>query len=557
MSGARAMYVRICLVAALAAIAASQDASKKFPKKEARISSLEDYCRTEGEVVRCSGFHFDREQQKATFDLQTEVRIAADGNTYEVGKEQSARTFVFENCSFVNFPLGLFYTLEISELDMRGCGIRHVHWENFASGAEKMAILLLADNEIHELPSKTFSGASSLQFLFLNRNRLSKLHIDSFENLGELQHLDLAENELEDLPPDVFSDLKSLQRVFLADNLLTIVAGDLFANNPLLFSVTLQRNRLEELEEYAFRPKGVGKEVAEHQVHSIDLSHNPRLKVLLLNLNVSHLYASNCSLDRVNLYGSVTTVDLSFNSVRELYFPASDKLEHLVLRNNSLVQLASLSRLPRLRHLDVADNPELGHLPEDWQTPQMEMLVLRNTGQEELPLKAIEGMPNLKKLDVSGNRITDLDPSSFPLLSQLTHFYIHKNSWNCFSLRAVLDVLIRPNGITYSVDIPDPDFPGEYLHGIACMYRIANKESMESSSSSEVAPESFEFWEKPKNYNAPSSEVEELRREFKVIVQHFDEKFDMAFAQLRRLNELMESIERLNQTVWNQVTLSV
>ncbi|KAH8336567.1 hypothetical protein KR074_007424 [Drosophila pseudoananassae] len=550
------MDVRICLLAALAAISASQDASKKFPKEMVRISSLEDYCRTEGEVVRCSGFNFDKEQQKATFDLQTEVRIAADGNTYEVGEEQSARTIVFENCTFVNFPLRLFYTLEVSELDIRGCGIRHVYWENFSSGAEKLVILLLADNEIRELPSKTFSGANNLQFLFLNRNKLSTLHIDTFEGLQDLQHLDLSENELEDLPPDVFSELKNLQRVLLADNLLTIIAGDLFAHNPRLFYVTLQRNRLEELEEYAFRPKGVGKEVAEHQVHSIDLSHNPQLQVLLLNLNVSHLYASNCSLDRVNLYGSVTIVDLSFNRIRELYFPASDKLEHLALRNNSLEQLASLSRLPRLRHLDVADNPELGRLPEDWQTPQMEILVLRNTGQEELPLKAIEGMPNLKKLDVSGNKITDLDPSSFPLLSQLTHFYIHKNNWNCFSLRMVVDVLIRPNGITYSVDLHDPDFPGEYFHGIACMYRLAQKESIDSSSG-ETSPETFEFWEKQNSYKGPSSEVEELRREFKAIVQHFDQKFDHLFGELSRLTEQMESIERLNRTVWSQVTLSV
>ncbi|XP_017003612.3 nephrocan [Drosophila takahashii] len=555
------MYVRycllfgfwICLLISLAVADEDADvntpADEESPSRIVLVSSLEGHCQTEGKVTSCRGFNFESEDEKATFDLPTEVRIAEDGTTYEVGDEEPSRSLIFENCSFTNFPLRLFYTLEVSELDMRSCGIRFVYWENFSIGADKLVILLLSDNAIEMLPMRTFRGAGNLEFLFLNRNRLRKINAGAFENLKKLQYLDLTGNQLEDLPRDIFAELKSLRHVGLAENQLTIIESDLFAQNPGLLSVAMQNNRLQEVGEYAFRSKG-----RDHQMQYVDLSHNPGLKVLLLNINATNLTVRNCSLDRVNLYGSVTNVDLSDNRVRELYFPASEALEHLVLRNNSLVQLASLSRVPRLRHLDVADNPDLGQLPEGWQTPHLEMLVLRNTGQVEVPLEALQGMQNLRKLDISGNNLTEIDPSSFPTLTQLTHFYIHGNNWNCFSLRLVMDVLIRGNGITYTVDDYDPNFPGEYFHGIACMYRLSEKESLDSSSSAEI---SASVEASPKPSNSDPSEVEKLRQELKSVVQHFEAKFDMIFSQLAQLNEQMQAFEVLNKTIWSQVTLSV
>ncbi|XP_017056921.1 leucine-rich repeat-containing protein 15 [Drosophila ficusphila] len=536
-------------LAVVAAVAEDSDSDEDSRSRIVLVSSLEGYCRTEGQITRCSGFKFENEAEKATFDLPTEVRIAEDGTTYEVGDEEASRTLVFENCTFTNFPLRLFYTLEVSELDMRACGIRYVYWENFSIGADKLVILLMSDNEIEVLPTGTFRGAGNLQFLFLNRNKLSKLQTGVFENLKQLQYLDLTDNQLVDLPRDVFSELRSLQHVGLANNQLATVESDLFAQNPRLLAVAMQNNRIREVGEYAFRSKGLG-----HRMEYVDLSHNPQLDVLLLNINATNLTVRNCSLDRVNLYGSVRNVDLSDNRVRELYFPASEALERLLLRNNSLEQLASLSRVPRLRHLDVADNPRLGRLPDGWQTPHLQILVLRNTGQVELPLEALQGMPNLRNLDISSNNLTDIDPSSFSTLSQLTHFFIHNNNWNCFSLRTLIDILIRPNGITYTVDEGDPDFPGEYIHGIKCMYRMPEKETLDSSYSAEI---SASVESSPKPSAADSSEVEELRRELKSVVQHFEAKFDLIFSQLEKLNEQMQAFEVLNQTVWNQVTLAL
>ncbi|XP_022215963.2 nephrocan [Drosophila obscura] len=547
------MYVRNCLVVwSLVSVVLLVVASAEIPPNLIRVESLTDHCLVKAEQTRCTGFNFDSDGERASFDLQTEVRITPDGSTYEVvGDDQPTGALIFENCTFVHFPARLLHSLEVTELDMRSCGIRHMRWDSFAMGAEKLVILLLADNLLEELKDKNFNGAGNLQFLFLNRNKIGNLETDTFDGLQNLQYLDLSENQIEELPPRIFDDLQSLQTVVLAHNLLTSIAGDLFAYNPRLHSVSLHTNRLEDLEEHAFR---VGTQ--HRRLHSLDISHNPRLTVLLLNLNVSRLMVRNCSLDRVNLYGSVTEVDLSDNRVRELYFPASETLEYLVLRNNSLVQMASLTRVPRLRHLDVADNPGLAPLPEDWQTPELEVLDLRSTGQQELPLEALQGMPQLRKLDISGNNLTDIDPTAFPLLSELTHFYLHANNWNCFSLRNIMDILIRSNGITYTVDTVDPDFPGEYIHGIACMYRQPEREPLGGYSSTEIDSGFSASVESTQQMSEPA-EVEKLRKELKSVVQHFEAKFDRIMEALEKLNDRMSSIEKLNDTIWNQVTLSV
>lgn len=370
------------------------------------IESLQENCefKSEGGTCRCSQFQFEQIDEIAFFELQTQVHIAADGKTYELGedqRDQRIETLIVTNSTFVNFPLHLFYAMpQLSELDMRRCRVQNVSWETFLA-ANKLQILLLSDNEISELSENLFNYAPELEYLFVSGNRLHTLHPNAFKGLRKLRHLDLSANQLQQLPERLFADLIGLQELFLAENQLSFISVDLLTYNTRLQTVSLHTNRLRQLDEYAFR-------AAAHML-LLDLSHNPELQVLILGLDAGHFIARNCSLTRVNLFGAVSNVDLDDNQLQELYFSMPEALQHLGLRNNSLVQLATLSHVPRLRHLNVADNPQLGDLPEDWQTPQLERLDLSNTGLDQLPLAALRGMPELRKLNVSANNISEID----------------------------------------------------------------------------------------------------------------------------------------------------
>ncbi|XP_030373557.1 protein artichoke [Scaptodrosophila lebanonensis] len=543
------------------------------------INSLRENC----DLVesRCQGFNFPMADEVAFFDLQTEVRIAPDGATYQLGGEKRMERLTFENSTFVNFPLHLFYELELKELDMRGCNVRHVTWDAFLM-ANKLQVLLLSRNNIHRLEASVFGFATELQYLFLDGNKLRHVHAQTFKGLRKLRHLDLSENRLNILPDHIFDDLEQLREVVLAQNRLRAIGNELFAHNSQLLIVSLHTNRLRELGEYAFRSpmQQQQREQAQpqqqqdreavkprQQLLNLDLSHNEQLNVLVLNLNAGYLWARNCSLYRVNVYGSVTNVDLSDNRLMELYFSAPEALQHLQLRNNSLAQLASLSRVPNLQHLDVSDNPALKELPAGWQTPALELLDISNTSHTEMPMAALEGMPQLRKLNVSANNLTEIDPNAFDRLSHLTHFYIHANNWNCYNLNLIMDLLIRPHGITYTVDAFDQYFPGQYINGIACMYRLPEDDDSSNefeSRSLEPRPEIMDTQASASVENLQElkidpalEEVNKLRQELKVVVQHFEEKLDRVSEQFNALDAKMKAIETLNSTFWKQVTITV
>ncbi|XP_034485215.1 insulin-like growth factor-binding protein complex acid labile subunit [Drosophila innubila] len=485
----------------------------------------------------------------AFFELPTKVHIAPDGATYELGEEERLVTLIMENATFVNFPLHLFYELpQLSDLDMRHCNMRYVSWECFLE-ANKLKILLLSDNEIAQLDESSFSYASELEYLFISYNKLSSLHPDAFKGLGQLRHLDLSNNQLELLPEQLFEELSALQELVLAENKLRYISSELLSHNTRLQTVVLHTNQLQNLGEYAFHSAPL--------LLFVELSHNPGLEVLLLSLNAGHLLARNCSLSRVNLFGAVSNVDLDNNHLQELYFSTSEALEHLVLRNNSLQQLATLSNVPRLRHLNVADNPQLGDLPNDWQTPELERLDLSNTGLLQLPLEALRGMPQLRKLNVSANNISEINPQDFEQLTQLTHFYIHANNWNCFNLRLVMDMVIIQHGISYTVDKFNDDFPGEYIYGIECMYRLPEQEQMTSDMQQEVDSSSASSATIEYSQLVEPNVVEKLRQELKSVVQHFETRLDMVSGQLNTLNAKMQTLEHMNSSLWNQVSIRI
>ncbi|ALC45703.1 CG10824 [Drosophila busckii] len=516
------------------------------------IRTLDDNCQWQVDSSwLCTDFNFDQADQVAFFEPRTEVHIMPDMATYELREKRRVRALIMKNSTFRNMPLHLFSALpQLQELDMRQCQLQHVTWDCFLA-AEQLQILLLSNNQLTQLEERNFGYANNLEYLFLSDNKLQQLHRDAFKGLSKLRHLDLSTNELQHLPAGLFDELQQLQQLSLHENRLQYLSSELLSHNTQLHTIILHTNYLSELAEQAFS--------FQSRLLLLDLSNNAPLELLLLQLNSSHLHARNCSLYRVNIFGSITNVDLRSNRLQELYFSSSETLEHLVLRNNSLAQLVTLTRVQRLRSLEVADNPQLRGLPSDWQTPQLERLDLSNTGLQQLPLETLRGMPHLRKLNVSANNISEIDIQSLSLLTQLTHFYIHANNWNCYNLKHVMRMLILAHGITYTADKFDNEFPGEYINGIACMYRLEQQSEPEQL---QIVADSSANKLRYAQYNqvnaqAEPSAIDQVRQELKAVVQHLEAKLDGVYAQLIQLNAKMQSLERLNSSLWNQVTITV
>uniref|UniRef100_A0A1A9WRU0 Uncharacterized protein n=1 Tax=Glossina brevipalpis TaxID=37001 RepID=A0A1A9WRU0_9MUSC len=519
--------------------------------QEKRIS-LDERCLND----KCYNYDYDNAEIITFFENRPTIQII-NGNTYDIRESKLYNSLSFFDSKFYNFPLNLFYASKVHELDMRNCSIAHMTWENFLM-ADNLSILLLSENHLNNIKSLTFSYAPNLSFLFLDSNRIQRLHNDSFKGLNKLFYLDLHNNLLENLPKDLFSYLPALQQLNLANNRLRVLSNEIFELNLRLNNVIISNNLLESLGEYVFANQQLMK--------VLDISHNKPLKDLVGNMRVELLWVRNCSLTRVNIYGEAINVDLQQNHIMELYFTQPESLETLNLRENSLQQIASLTQAINLRSLDISHNPSLKTVPDLWQLDSLERLDLSNTSLQQLPLFTLATSRHLISLDVSLNLLEEIDPENFISLEQLTHFYIHNNNWNCYNLRLIMDLLMKPFQITYIRDAPDDDeFPGSYIEGIKCMYRLPEMREEESEERAFFAqlkrsPPSSEI-----NVNAGDGDdndddmtkIEELRQELKAIVGIYEQKFSKIIKKLENLESRLLPFEIANKTIWQHVTITV
>uniref|UniRef100_A0A1A9ZCC7 Uncharacterized protein n=1 Tax=Glossina pallidipes TaxID=7398 RepID=A0A1A9ZCC7_GLOPL len=508
--------------------------------QEERVS-LDERCL----LNKCYNYDFASAQVVAFFENKPKIRFI-NGNTYDIHEAKHYSNLIFLHSKFYNFPLNLFYASKVEELDMRNCSVAHLTWENFLM-ADNLSILLLSENHLTEIKSTTFAYAPNLSFLFLDGNFISRLRGDSFKGLNKLTYLDLHDNRLENLPSDVFNYLPALQQLNLADNRLRYIGNEIFEMNVRLNSVIMANNLLQSLGEYAF--------ANQPHLKLLDISHNKPLKYLVGNMRVEHLWARNCSLTRVNIYGEAINVNLQQNHIMELYFTQPESLETLNLQANSLQQIASLTQVVNLRTLDLSHNPQLEAVPDLWQIDSLERLDLSNTSLQQLPLLALATSRHLQSLNISSNLLEEIDPPNFHSLRQLTSFYIHNNNWNCYNLQLVMDLLIKPFQIVYTRDDPDDEFPGTYINGIKCMYRLPEmSEEREFFAQLKRSPLSDIDVDSNNSDNDSTNNVEELRSELKAIVGIYEQKFAKIIAKLEDLESRLLPFEMANKTIWQHIT---
>lgn len=117
-----------------------------------------------------------------------------------------------------------------------------------------------------------------------------------------------------------------------------------------------------------------------------------------------------------------------------------------------------------------------------------------------------------------------------------------------------MDLLVLQHGMSYSIDKFDENFPGIYINGIACMYRLP--ESEQDPAEMRVQADKTETVIEYAQLSEPS-EVEKLRQELKAVTQHFEARLDQVNGLINRLTEKIDAIDRINSTLWNQVSIMV
>ncbi len=188
----------------------------------------------------------------------------------------------------------------------------HNPWQAFV----QLQNLSLDRNQLSKLPNGFFTGLNRLKMLNLHENRLHNLQESIFAGLVQLRLIDLSKNSLNALPAGLFAGLNRLKAIELYDNKLGTLPENIFAGLARLNDLDLNNNSLKTL------PVGIFAGLA--QLRSICLFDN-QLKTLPENI-----FAGLAQLRDLSLGGNQLT------SLPQNIFADLNQLLEICLRDNNL-----------------------------------------------------------------------------------------------------------------------------------------------------------------------------------------------------------------------------
>ena len=280
------------------------------------------------------------------------------------------------------------------------------------SEALKLKEIDLCGNELAALPPELLPAGQQLKRLSLARNRLASVP----DGLAESQckKLYLQHNRLSAPPPLP----KNLQLVDLSDNALSgAVTLPLDDGQPMLQAVKVARNQINRLRVDAGPTLGT-LDASQNGLRVLPEGSAMGTSLKKLNLSGNGLPLLAPSLTRcVNLL----ELDLSANRLCALPLDLSPlgSLKALHLQRNRLAALPRSVWLPSLLELNVSRNALLEMpRPRASTVPLVELTAARNA-LRELPAPLLSSLPALTRLDVSSNRLRELDVGGLRALRRL------------------------------------------------------------------------------------------------------------------------------------------
>ncbi|KAH8408615.1 hypothetical protein KR215_008340 [Drosophila sulfurigaster] len=312
--------------------------------------------------------------------------------------------------------------------------------------------------EIRNTQTKLTIGAANsslnmpqLSFLDLHVSRLELLS-EGFSNLPHLWHLNISGCGVEQLLVSHFPTDCLLGQIYASNNKLSVLTKDLLSKFPNLIFGFFENNSISHVELPYMGSLNI-----------LDLSHNdlttfnitfgncPYLKKLYLNNN--KLTQFQITLPEEDVASSAEKVfgleilDLSNNSISELLenqFESLGELVWLELSGNKIAVLKSthFAGLTSLRFLHLQSNGKLELGDHAFETlKQLETLDLSYNGLEILSphlfgYKEVDKqglydylpMPYMRKLNLNGNKLQQLDPGTFEKLPSLDTLLLANNA---------------------------------------------------------------------------------------------------------------------------------
>ncbi|XP_053985507.1 protein artichoke-like [Hylaeus volcanicus] len=301
---------------------------------------------------------------------------------------------------------------------------------------DRLKTLILDHQKSPRSPS--FWGSLAGNRYYDPRSKVSNKQGSFFPSLESLH---LSGVDFEYFIPYFNKSFPVLSNLYLADNDLQYIREDIFSILPKhLKSLHLERNKLRELTFYGLSPieelylDGNPLDIVRIiDPYDLDVPVNSKLIKLSLNkLSLSNCNMTDERLDRVLSWYSedVTTLDLSHNHLQlENYnFKSHSMLQHLSLTHNHLTTIPDINHLNRLNSISLSYN-FIERVPKLTMPKSLKKLNLRGNKISEIENEAFANLVQLEALDLAGNQLKYLPQEWQTNLVVLRYLNLNENQF--------------------------------------------------------------------------------------------------------------------------------
>lgn len=336
----------------------------------------------------------------------------------------------------------LEYLVNLEELNLNDNFI--VFFErNIFNRNQELKVLLADNNEIESLEG-VFTSGLKLQRISLSKNFIKIITPKTFYGLTELRELDLSRNLIQTVDENAFRTNNALLVLNLRQNYLSSFFLDV--NSTDFYLLHLSHNQLEavfvitQLTKLHYLSIFAGN----NQIQQFHVQKN--IPLMILDLRTNYLN----SLQQFNFNeGSVDTLKISnnnFSSMDVNHLRKFKNLRELHMNDTGLTERQCtkiLNKLTGLQVLDVSFNENLSKFNfTSVNAPNLKDLKLNACHLRKLhPKEMRQGMPNLHKLGISGNK------------------------FKCNKTKSMLEKLRDKNGYQILVELVET---GPTIHEIGC-----------------------------------------------------------------------------------------
>uniref|UniRef100_A0A671KXI9 Slit homolog 1 protein n=1 Tax=Sinocyclocheilus anshuiensis TaxID=1608454 RepID=A0A671KXI9_9TELE len=333
-----------------------------------------------------------------------------------------------EQNSIKIIPPGAFSPYKrLRRIDLSNNQITELASDSF-QGLRSLNSLVLYGNKITELPKGLFDGLFSLQLLLLNANKINCLRVDSFQDLQNLNLLSLYDNKLQTIAKGTFSSLRAIQTLHLAQNPFMCDChlkwlADYLQDNPIETSGArctsprrLANKRIGQIKSKKFR-------CSAKEQYFIPGVEDYRSKL------GGDCFADLACPEKCRCEG--TTVDCSGQKLTKIPDHIPQYTAELRLNNNEFTVLEAtgiFKKLPQLRKINLSNN-KITDIEEGTfeGASGVNELILTSNRLENVHYSMLKGLSGLRTLMLRSNKISCVNNGSFTGLSSVRLLSLYDN----------------------------------------------------------------------------------------------------------------------------------